>query len=43
MSIRLGLALSALAAVVTGVLAWPRTAIRATSPSSATALRGEHP
>ena len=43
MSIRLGLALSALAAVVTGVLAWPRRAIWATSLSSATALHGEHP
>jgi len=42
MSVRLGLALSALAAVVTGVLAWPRTA-RTTSPSWAPALRGEHP
>jgi uncharacterized membrane protein YfhO len=43
MSIRLGLALSALAVVVTGVLAGPRRAIRATSLSSATALHGEHP
>jgi hypothetical protein len=43
MSVRLGLALSALAAVVTGALAWPGTARRMTSPSSAPALRGEHP
>ena len=43
MSVRLGLALSALAAVVTGALAWPGTASRTTSPSSAPALRGEHP
>jgi Bacterial membrane protein YfhO len=35
MSVRLGLALSALAAVVTGALAWPATA--------AAALGGEHP
>ena len=42
-SVRLGLALSALAAVVTGVLAWPRTAIRTTSPSSVPAFQGEHP
>jgi hypothetical protein len=39
MSVRLGLALSALAAVVTGVLAWPATAVW---PRSAPALQGEH-
>jgi len=43
MSIRLGLALSALAAVVTGALAWPGSARRTPSPSSAPASRGEHP
>jgi hypothetical protein len=43
MSVRLGLALSALAAVVTGALAWPRAASRATSTISAPALQGEQP
>jgi hypothetical protein len=37
------LALSALAAVVTGALAWPVTATWTISPSAAPALRGEHP
>jgi membrane protein YfhO len=40
MSVRLGLALSALAAVVTGVLVWPATAIW---PRSVPALQREHP
>ena len=42
MSVRLGLALSMLAAVVTGALGWPKTVRWTTSPSSAPALRGEH-
>lgn len=39
MSVRIGLALSALAALVTGAMAWPTTA---KSSRSAPALRGEH-
>jgi len=42
MSVRLGLALSALAAIVTGALAWPRAVRWTASPSSAPALRDEH-
>ena len=41
-SVRLGLALSALAAIVTGALAWPGATSWTTSLSSAPALRGEH-
>jgi hypothetical protein len=41
-SVRLGLALSALAAIVAGALAWPGTPSWTTSLSSAPALRGEH-
>jgi membrane protein YfhO len=42
-SVRLGLALSALAAIVTGALAWPGTASWTILPSAAPILRGEHP
>ena len=42
MSVRLGLALSALAAIVTGALAWPKAVRWTASPSSAPALRDEH-
>jgi hypothetical protein len=42
MSVRLGVALSALAAIVTGALAWPKAVRWTASPSSAPAMRGEH-